>query len=358
MKKYSKEQIIGEIISLLKYHSDDKTCLLFASLLMNKVNSNNEITLSLEEINNFLFEKDSTEINYVIFCSLSHLGADLTGVNFDGKVIKGYDFSNLSGVTINLDMVPDKNLSKTKFAGVTLKGTLDDAIIEYTDFTDYIGNIILDPQKVNNKSLKGSNLSGVTVIGNFDNVEITNVNFSGTKGYIRINPQKVPNKELIGINFSNVLLCGDENDKEFTEPSFDGCKIYDCKFKNTKGKIIINLDLIDNSIFPKLSGCDLTGVVIEGKAKSNYAPIHSVKEDGTVLFENDNDDLYDSYYFDEQGNYVHIYLYKSMMWDSKNGCWKYVSREKEYNLRFDVEFREKKLEEKQKSLTFFKKTLK
>ena len=42
------------------------------------------------------------------------MGADLTGVNFDGKVIKGYDFSNLSGVTINLDMVPDKNLSKTK----------------------------------------------------------------------------------------------------------------------------------------------------------------------------------------------------------------------------------------------------
>ena len=41
---------------------------------------------------------------------------------------------------------------------------------------------------------------------------------------------------------------------------------------------------------------------------------------------------------DEQGNYVHIHLYESMMWDDNNKCWKYVLRENEYNLKFNVEF--------------------
>ena len=37
MKSYLKEQILSEIISLLRYHKDEKTCLLFANLLLNKV---------------------------------------------------------------------------------------------------------------------------------------------------------------------------------------------------------------------------------------------------------------------------------------------------------------------------------
>lgn len=63
MKSYSKEHILSEIISLLNYHKDEKTCLLFANLLLNKVNTNEEIILSKEEISNFLFVKDSDEIN-------------------------------------------------------------------------------------------------------------------------------------------------------------------------------------------------------------------------------------------------------------------------------------------------------
>ena len=43
MKSYSKEHILSEIISLLNYHKDEKTCLLFANLLLNKVNTNEEI---------------------------------------------------------------------------------------------------------------------------------------------------------------------------------------------------------------------------------------------------------------------------------------------------------------------------
>ena len=148
MKSYSKEQIISEILNLLKYHKEEKTYLLFANLLLNKVNANEEIILSAEEIRDFLFVKDSDEINETIFYCLSRLNADLTGINFDGKKIMGLNFSNLNGIVINLDMVPNKNLSKVKFSGVTLKGSLDNSVIEYTDFDGYVGNISMDPQKI------------------------------------------------------------------------------------------------------------------------------------------------------------------------------------------------------------------
>lgn len=252
------------------------------------------------------------------------------------KKIAGFNFTSLNGIVINLDMIPDKDLSKVTYRGVTLNGTLDNAVIEYTDFDGYVGNISIDPQKIINKSIKGSNLSGITIDGNFDGVVINGVDFSKAKGDIVINPQNVPNKELIGINFANVLLCSSINEdyKEFLEPSFTGCTIYECKFKDLKSPIVINLDTINSSIFPKLVICDLTGVVVEGNAKSNYGPIHCVKEDG-------------SYYYDEQGNYVHIHLYESMVWDDKNKRWKYVLRENESNLKFNVEFKKIEQQEKQ-----------
>lgn len=352
MEKYSKEQTISEIIFLLKYHNNEKSCLLFANLLLNKVNNDQKINLSKDEISNFLFTKDSNEINNTIFYCLSRLNADLSGINFDGKKITGLNFSNLKGIEINLDRVPNKDLSNVKFCGVTLKGSLDNAVIEYTDFSGYLGDIIINPQTIMNKSIKGSNLSGVKIDGNFDNVVITGVDFSKAKGDIVIDPQKVPNKELIGINFANVLLCcsANEENKEFVEPSFEGCTIYECKFKDLKSPIVINLDTINASIFPKLAICDLTGVGVEGNAKSNYEPIHCVKEDGSVLFDDVGDDLFGSYYYDEQGNYVHIHLYESMMWDNNNKCWRYVLREKENNLKFNVEFKKIEQQEKQKRL--------
>lgn len=357
MKSYLKEQILSEIISLLRYHKDEKTCLLFANLLLNKVTTKEEITLNEEEISNFLFKKDSIEINDTIFYCLSRLNADLTGINFDGKKITGLNFVNLNGVVINLDMVPDKDLSKVKFSGVTLNGTLNNAVIEYTDFSGYFGDIRLDPQTIKNKSIKDSNLSGVTIDGNLDDIVITGVDFSKAKGNIVINPQKVPNKELIGINFANVLLCGsiNEDNKEIIEPSFVGCTIHECKFKDLKNTITINLDTLNSHVFPKLAICDLTGVVVEGNAKSNYKPMHCVKEDGSVLFDDVEDDLFGSYYYDEQGNYVRIHLYESMMWDDSNKCWKYVLRENEYNLKINVEFKKIEQQEKTKRLSLFRK---
>lgn len=46
MKSYSKELILNEIISLLKYHKEEKNSLLFANLLLNKVTTKKEITLN------------------------------------------------------------------------------------------------------------------------------------------------------------------------------------------------------------------------------------------------------------------------------------------------------------------------
>lgn len=215
----------------------------------------------------------------------------------------------------------------------------------------------MDPQKIKNKSIKGANLSGITVDGNFDGVVITNVDFSKAKGNIVINPQSIPNKELIGINFANAILCSSINkdNKEIAEPSFEGCIIYKCKFKDLKKPITINLDILNSYIYPKLSLCDLTNVVVEGNTKSNYEAIHCVREDGTVLFGDDADDLSGSYYYDNEGNFVQVHLYKSMMWDNKNICWKYIPRESERNLKLNVEFKNTELQEKPKRLSLFKK---
>ena len=350
MKTYTKEEIIKEITSILKYSSDDIESLLYAKFLMNKV-TDDEITITKEEINEYLFRKESGEINKTVFNSLKYLKADFTGISFDDKNIEDLNFTGLEGVEINLDKIKNKNLRKVTFTGVKLIGTLNNSIIENTDFTGYLGEVTLDPQTVVDKSIKGSKLSGILINGSFDNINITSVDFTNVKGDVKINPQKIPNKELMGINFCDTKLNSDEN----TNPIFDGCKIYDCKFKGAKGNIIINLDTLDESIFPKLSICDLTGVIVEGNTKSNYPPIHCVKQDGTVIFDTVGDDLFGSYYYDDENNYVHIYLYESMVWDKKKECWKYIPKKKEKNLRINITFKEKEEKPKQKKFSLLRK---
>lgn len=336
MKKYEREQVIYEIISLLKYHSKDKICLKFANLLINKATNEKDITLSTEEIKSYLFKEESPEINFIIFNILRHLKADFTGISFDNKNISGLNFIGIENVSINLNNVLDKNLTNTTFNGVKLEGNLDNAKIDNTNFSGYIGDVKLDPQKVKDKSIRGSSLAGITVIGSLDDIEISGVDFTEVKGEVKINPQKIPKKQLYNINFKDTTLCS-EDDKE---PSFEGCTIYDCKFNGIKKDIIINLDEVESAFFPKLAICDLTGVTVIGKAKSNYEAKHCVKEDGSVIFENVKDDLFGSYYYDKDGNYIHVYLYESTMWDKENSRWKYIPRSEEENLKIDVKFKE------------------
>ena len=163
-------------------------------------------------------------------------------------------------------------------------------------------------------------------------------NFTNAKGEVKVNPQKVPEKELMSINFSGVTFCGDTEDEI---PSFKDCTIYDCKFNGLKNKIIIDIDELNTSIFPKLAICDIIDVTVIGNAKSNYEPRHCVKEDGSVIFDDVNDDLFGCYYYDEKGDYVHVHLYQSMKWDTNNKKWLYLDRKEEPNLQIDVTFKEK-----------------
>ena len=79
-------------------------------------------------------------------------------------------------------------------------------------------------------------------------------------------------------------------------------------------------------------------------------------EDGAVLFEDVGDDLFGSYYYDENGNHVHIYLFESMMWDNANSCWKYIPKSLEPNLRLEIEYKQKEQEQpKRKFLSRFRK---
>ena len=356
MKTYDKDQIIKEIKSILEYYSNDEACLRYVKLLLDKVYEGKEITLSKDEITQVLFDKDSKKINVAIFNSLRSLKADLEGVSFDDTSVCGLHFNRLENVVINLDKVLNKDLSKTKFEGVTLYGSLDGAVIDFTDFNGYIGNLVLNPQKVKDKSIKHSKLSGITIDGSFDLVDIIGVDFTGAKGTIRINPQNVPNKQLVCINFADTELVGNYNEETETydDPSFKGLKIYECKFKNAKGNLVIDLNEIDSYLVSKLFCCDLTGVVIKGNTRSKYPPKHSVSEDGTVIFDDYEDDLTCSYYEDKDGNKINIHLFESRVWNEELGIWQYIPREEEPNLQFTVEYPQKEVK-KQKILSLFKK---
>lgn len=351
MKKYDKDKIIWEIKTILEYYSHEVYALKYAKLLLNKVDENEKITLSSDEIKNVLFDRNT--INKIIFDSLRRLNADFKGISFDNVPISGIRFNGLENVVINIDNVPDKNLSNTSFTGVKLIGSLDNAIINNTDFTGYIGELVLNPQTLKDKTIEGSKLSGIFIDGSFDGIDISRTNFTGVKGNVRINPQNVKDKELHGINFADTCLVGpfNQNTKSYEEPSFKGCTINDCEFKGLKRKITIDLDEIEVSVFPKLSLCDLTDVLVKGTATSNYLPRHPVNEDGSILFEDVFDDLYGSYYEDVNGNTVYIHLFESRVWNKDTNKWKYIQRKKESNLQIKVKYLENK---KKKLLTQLK----
>lgn len=360
MKKYEKEKVLIEIKKLLDSYPDNFANLQFAKLLLDKVTGQEDITLSKEEVSTYLFDRKTNKINPKVFLILRNLEADLTDVCFDNIEIMNYSFKGLENVTINLDLVPDKNLSGVGFAGVTLLGSLDDSILYYTDFTGHKGNIILNPQKIKNKSIYGSKLSDVTVEGNFDDVEISYVDFTNVRGQAIINPQQVPAKQLLGINFSDALLTGNYSEKSLTyeAPSFKDCIIFNCQFKNTRGSITINLDDLQKYFGSKLSLCDLTGVKIIGNAISNFGPEHAVTEDGKRLFDTRKDDMFGSYYENTNHEKIYIHLYQSRKWNNATMKWEYLSREDEPNLQIHTTFKEQSQSPKEKILSFIKRKIK
>lgn len=292
---YDKNEIIESVSSMLKYYGDSKykkQVIKAAHLLMDKVRYCDEekVTLESDFIEEILFtlNKDGTKsiVNDVYFV-LRSIGADLINVSFDNVHISGYYFNGLKNVEIDIQKIPNSNISKTYLNGVKVKGTLDGANIEETKFTDYIGDLVLNPQLIQNKSLYFTDINGLTVNGSFDGVNVSCMKTTGFKGEIIINPQKVKEKDLSLIDFDGIKLVGDYDEKTgiYDDPCFDDCKLHDNSFKGCIGNIVIHLDKLHWSA----TMCNFTGVKLVGKIKGDQST-----------------NLMYSYYEDENGKKIYL----------------------------------------------------
>ena len=267
------------------YQTDNKMCLELAKILLDKINSDEEVKLSSEEIEKLLVNKKNNTLNKKIFYALCDLHADMTDVDISNTYIHGFDFRGLQNLVIDLDKVKDKDLINVNFDGVTLKGSLDDCKLYYTRFGGSNNDLELDPQKIKHRFMKNTLLRDIKVVGSFDGVKIDGCDFDNTKGQVIINPQTLPDKRLKALNLGDCLFL-DENGNP---ASFKGCTIHNCKFNNIKDGITINLDDLeyhdyydkyyDKIIKTKLCFCNLYGVTLTGD----------------VLIDNLNSDLYDCY---------------------------------------------------------------
>ena len=292
---YDKNEIIERVSSMLKYYCYSeykKEVIKAAHLLMDKVRYCDEenITLEPDFIEEILFTLNTDGTKSIVkdvYYELRSIGADLKHVSFDNVHISGYYFNGLKNVEINIQKIPNSNISKTFLEGVTVKGTLDGANIKETKFTGYIGDLVLNPQLIQNKDLYFTDINGLTVDGYFDDVNVSSMKTAGFKGKIIINPQKVKEKDLSNIDFNGIKLVGDYDEKTEThsDPCFDDCKIYGTSFKGCIGNIVIPLD----KIHWHASMCNFTGVKLTGKVKDD--------ENLALMF---------SYYEDENGKKIYL----------------------------------------------------
>ena len=297
---YDKNKIIELVSSMLKYYDKSeykKEIIKAAHLLMDKIRYCGEefITLEPDLIEEILFtlNKDGTKsIVRDVYHLLRSLGADLINVCFDNVHISGIYFNGLKNVEINIQKIPNCDISRTSLNGVRVKGTLEGANIEWTNFTGYIGNLVLNPQLIQNKSLYFTEINGLIVNGSFDGAKICCMKPAGFKGEIIVNPQKVKEKDLSLIDFDGIKLVGDYDKKTGTygDPCFDGCHIHSNSFKGCIGNVIISLDKLGFGA----SGCNFTGVKLTGKIKDDgsLGLMHSFYEDenGKKIYFNDKKD--------------------------------------------------------------------
>ncbi len=290
---YSKNEIIGLVSSMLKYYDKSeykKEIVKAAHLLMDKVrySDKEDITLESDFIEEILFvlnEDGTKSIVSDVYSILRSIGADLKGVSFDNVHISGYYFGSLKNVEINIQKIPNYDISNTSLKGVKVYGTLNGANIKNTDFTGYIGDLVLNPQLVQNKDLYFTNLNGITVNGSFDGVNVSCMKTEGFKGEIIINPQKVYNKDIWGIDMNGVQLIGDYNEVSgmYDDSCFEECRIYNTSFKGCIGNVVTPLD----KLLWGANLCNFTGVKLTG----------NIKDAGCVQF---------SYYEDEDGNKIYL----------------------------------------------------
>lgn len=292
---YSKDKIIERVSIMLKYCGNSKykkEVVKAAHLLMDKVRYCDEdnITLGPDFIGEILFtlnEDGTKSIVKDVFYELRSIGADLINVSFDNVHISGYYFNGLKNVEVNIQKIPNYDISKTYLEGVKVNGTLDGANIRETKFTGYIGDLVLNPQLVQNKDLYFTDINGLTVNGSFDGVNVSCMKTTGFKGEIIINPQKVKEKDLSNIDFNGIKFVGeyDEENETYDDPCFDGCDLHQNNFKGCIGNVVIHLDKLHWSA----SICNFTGVKLVGK----------IKGDKSI-------NLMYSYYEDEKGKKIYL----------------------------------------------------
>lgn len=211
-------------------------------ILLQKYRQLEEVKFEPKFIEDILFslnEDGTKSINNEIFYILRENNIDMNGVSFNKVHINRHQFNGFKNITINIDEIPDKDLSETVLEGVRLIGSLNGANIKQTNFKGYIGNLVLDPQTIKDKDLYFTKLHGITVNGSFDDVYINCTDFRGAKGIIEINPQKVRDKKLAMTYLEGVSFIGNYNEQtnNYDKPCFDNCYLVGSKLK---GEIEIN----------------------------------------------------------------------------------------------------------------------
>lgn len=233
-----------------------------SKLLKQQISSINKILSKFdkETVECLLFNVNENGIKEIDSRTLIFLRAnkyDMKDISFDNVLISGNNYTGLKNLTINIDRVYNKDISKTTLNGIHLIGNLDNAIVNGTNFEGYIGRLTLNPQKIRNKDLSNTNLNGIIIDGIFDGCDIFSTNFNGALGGIYINPQKIKNKDLERTNLDGVHIIGENGKKA----SFNGCKIKQTSFKGAKGVIEINpQELASNYIMY----CNFDGVTFTG----------------------------------------------------------------------------------------------
>jgi len=109
----------------------------------------------------FIPNEDGTKsINNDIFYILRENKIDMDGVSFKNVHIKKHQFNGFKNVEINIDEIPNKDLSETILEGVKLIGSLDGANVKQTSFNQIllcvvatVASLILGLFNINNSIL-------------------------------------------------------------------------------------------------------------------------------------------------------------------------------------------------------------
>lgn len=287
---YDKETLVKMVSSMLRYFDNQENkdeIIKAAQILMTRIKeSSDKVELDSELLESILFTQNEDGTKNVVkdvFFGLKSIGTDMSGVSFDNVHISGLYFNNLKNVEIDVDKIPNKDISRTSFNGVKINGSLEGAKVNGTDFSGYIGNLTLNPQTVQDKNLCRTYLNGIKINGLFDGVCVIGMDTEGFKGEIIINPEKVKDKNLSYINFEGVRLVGryDEKSNTYEDACFDDCSISGCSFKGCIGRVLINLD----KIVPVLILTNLTGTELIGTGEYvNTSGIYYEDEDGNKIY--------------------------------------------------------------------------